>query len=138
MINRFCNIFWSGTPGAIKKCAQILGMQNYQILDRYLSASTTYNVNSLGPENGRLHFQAKSGKNGAWAASKNDKFQWFGADFGNYVKVTGLATQGRQDGNWWVTSYSISFSYDDVFFEDYKENSVTKVCGVMIPIYIRC
>lgn len=113
-------------------------MQNYQIMDPYLSASTTYNVNSLGPQNGRLHFQAKSGKNGAWAASTNDKFQWFGADFGNYVKVTGLATQGRQDGNWWVTSYSISFSYDDVFFEDYKENNVKKVCGVMIPIYIRC
>ena len=112
-----------------KKCAQILGMQNYQIPDSALSASTSYSTSSMGPENGRLYFQAKTGptKYGAWATSTNDKFQWFGADFGSYTKVTGLATQGRQDGSWWVTSYSISLSYDGVFFEDYKENNVKKV-----------
>ena len=117
-----------------KKCAQILGMQNNQIPDSALSASTSYNVSSMGPRNGRLYFQAKSGKYGAWATSRNDKFQWFGVDFGSYAKVTALATQGRQDGAWWVTSYSLSFSHDDVFFEDYKENNVKKVCDVIVPI----
>ena len=112
-------------------------MQNNQIPDSALSASTSYNVNSMGPGNGRLYFQAKSGKYGAWATSTNDKFQWFAVDFGSYAKVTGLATQGRQDGNWWVESYSLSFSHDDVFFEDYKENNMKKVCDIMIPIYIR-
>ena len=48
--------------------------------------------------------------------------------------MTGLATQGRQDGNWWVASYSLSFSHDNVFFEDYKENNVKKVCYIMISI----
>ena len=112
-------------------------MQNNQIPDSALSASTSYNVNSMGPGNGRLYFQAKSGEYGAWATSTNDKFQWFAVDFGSYAKVTGLATQGRQDGNWWVESYSLSFSHDDVFFEDYKENNMKKVCDIMIPIYIR-
>ena len=122
------------TAGATKNCTQILGMQNNEIPDSALSASTSYNVNSMGPGNGRLYFQATSGKNGAWAASTNDKFQWFAVNFGNYAKVTGLATQGRQDGNWWVESYSLSFSHDDVFFEDYKENNIKKVRA---PIQIR-
>ena len=125
------------TAEATRNCTQILGMQNNQIPDSALSASTSYNVNSMGPGNGRLYFQAKSGKYGAWATSTNDKFQWFAVDFGNYAKVTGLATQGRQDGNWWVESYSLSFSHDDVFFEDYKENNIKQVRDIMIPIQIR-
>ena len=83
--------------------------------------------NSMGPENGRLHFQAKSGEYGAWAVSTNDQFQWFQVDFGSFTKVTGCATQGRQDGGWWVKTYSLSFSYEGVFFEDYKEDNVKKV-----------
>ena len=112
-------------------------MQNNQIPDSALSASSSHNVNSMGPGNGRLYFQANSGKYGAWAASKNDEFQWFAVDFGNYAKVTGLATQGRQDGNWWVVSYSLSFSHDGVFFEDYKENNIKKACSIMISIKIK-
>lgn len=77
--------------------------------------------------NGRLHFQAKSGQYGAWAVKKNDPFQYFQVDFGNYAKVTGVATQGRQDGSWWVKTYSLSFSNDCVFFEDYKEADAKKV-----------
>lgn len=122
------------TPGVTKNCAQILGMQNNQIPPSALSASTSYSVNSMGPGNGRLYFHPKSGKYGAWATSTNDQFQWFAVDFGSYAKVTGLATQGRQDGNWWVTSYSLSFSHDGIFFEDYKESNIKKVCAIMVPI----
>lgn len=81
----------------------------------------------MGARNGRLHFQAKSGQYGAWAVKKNDPFQYFQVDFGNYAKVTGVATQGRQDGSWWVKTYSLSFSNDCVFFEDYKEADAKKV-----------
>ena len=102
-------------------------MQNYQIPDSALRASTSYNVNSMGARNGRLHFQAKSGQYGAWAVKKNDPFQYFQVDFGNYAKVTGVATQGRQDGSWWVKTYSLSFSNDCVFFEDYREADAKKV-----------
>ena len=107
-------------------------MQNYQIPNSALSASTSHNANSMGPANGRLHFQSKSGQYGAWTVSVNDQFQWFQVDFGSFTKVTGLATQGRQDGNWWVKTYSLSFSYEGVFFEYYKENNVKKVSAVFI------
>ena len=102
-------------------------MQNYQIPDSSLTASTSYSASAMGPANGRLHFQSKSGQYGAWAVSTNDQFQWFQVDFGNYAEITALATQGRQDGNWWVKTYSLSFSHDGVFFEDYQENNTKKV-----------
>ena len=110
-------------------------MQNYQIPDSSITASTSYNLNSMGPENGRLHFQAKSGEYGAWAVSRNDQFQWFQVDFGSFTKVTGCATQGRQDGSWWVKSYSLAFSFDGVFFEDYKENNIKKVRLLATVLY---
>ena len=106
-------------------------MQSNQIPDSALRASTSYNVNSMGPRNGRLHFQAKSGQYGAWAVSANNEFQYYEVSFGDWTKVTKVATQGRQDGNWWVKSYSLSYSYDGVFFEDYKEDNVVKVLGFL-------
>ena len=102
-------------------------MQNNQIPDSALRASTSYNPNSMGPGNGRLHFQAKPGKYGSWAVSKNDEFQYFEVNFGDWTRVTKIATQGRQDGGWWTKSYSLAYSYDGVFFEDYKEDNNVKV-----------
>lgn len=96
-------------------CQAPLGMQNNQIPDSALRASSSYNMNSMGPRNGRLHFQASSGQYGAWAVSTNNAFQYFEVNFGEWTMVTKVATQGRQDGGWWVTSYSLSYSYDGVF-----------------------
>lgn len=81
----------------------------------------------MGPRNGRLHFQAGSGKYGSWAVSKNDQFQYFEVSFGDWTKVTKVATQGRQDGGWWTKSYSLAYSNDGVFFVDYKEDDTVKV-----------
>ena len=102
-------------------------MQNNQIPDSALRASTSYNAVSMGPANGRLHFQAGSGKYGSWAVSTNNEFQYFEVNFGGWTQVTKVATQGRQDGAWWTKSYSLSYSYDGVFFVDYKEDDVVKV-----------
>jgi len=108
-------------------CDAALGMQSNKIPDSALRASTSYNVNSMGPKNGRLHFQPSSGQYGAWAVSKNNEFQYFEVNFGDWAKVRKVATQGRQDGAWWVKSYSLSYGYDGVFFEDYKEDNGVKV-----------
>nr|XP_058951355.1 uncharacterized protein LOC131778889 [Pocillopora verrucosa] len=102
-------------------------MQNNQIPDSALRASTSYNVNSMGPRNGRLHFQAKSGQYGAWATSTNNEFQYFEVSFGDWTQVTQVATQGRQDGAWWVKSYILASSDDGVFFRDYQEDNKVKV-----------
>ena len=109
-------------------------MQNNQIPDSALRASTSYNTNSMGPGNGRLHFQATSGKYGSWAVSANNEFQYFEVNFGDWTQVTKVATQGRQDGAWWTKSYSLAYSYDGVFFEDYKEDNVVKVTTILFLI----
>ena len=95
-----------------------LGMQNGQIPDSAITASSSANAVSHAPSIGRLHFLSSgSGKYGSWAAGANNVNQWFQVDFGGWTKITAVATQGRQDGNQWVKSYSLQFSYDGVFWE---------------------
>lgn len=36
------------------------------------------------------------------------------------MKITGIATQGRQDAVQWVTAYYIYYGYDGVFFSAVK------------------
>ena len=45
------------------------------------------------------------------------------------MKVTGIATQGRQDADQWVTAYRIYYSLDGVYFSSVKYwwNSYVKV-----------
>lgn len=52
------------------------------------------------------------------------------------VKVTGIATQGRQDANQWVTRYIVSYSPDTTTFRYYREGRGTKVRGdLRVPHY---
>ena len=61
------------------------------------------------------------------------------------MKVTGIATQGRQDADQWVTAYRLYYSSDGVYFSSVKYwwNSYVKVrkkvlcTGDIIYIYIR-
>ena len=79
------------------------------------------------PGNGRLHFKLKSGHYGCWAAGNLRDNSWFQVDFGRFVKVTIISTQGREDAFQWVTKYTVSYSYDGNFFRDYKEGGHVKV-----------
>ena len=79
------------------------------------------------PGNGRLHFKTTSGRNGGWAAANKRDNSWFQVDFGRYVKVTIISTQGRDDKHQWVTKYTLTYSYDGEFFQDYKEGGYVKV-----------
>ena len=95
-----------------------LGMQNGQIPDSAITASSSANAVSHAPSIGRLHFLSSgTGKYGSWAAGANNANQWFQVDFGGWRKISAVATQGRQDADQWVKSYSLQFSYDGVFWE---------------------
>ncbi|KAJ7390433.1 EGF-like repeat and discoidin I-like domain-containing protein 3 [Desmophyllum pertusum] len=100
------------------QCMDALGMQNGQIPDSAITASSSANAVSYAPSIGRLYFlSAGSGKYGSWAAGANNVNQWFQVDMGSWTKISAVSTQGRQDSNQWVKSYSLSFSYDGVFWE---------------------
>ena len=100
------------------QCMDALGMENSQIPDPAITASSSASANSFVPSIGRLHFlSAGSGKHGSWAAGANNLNQWFKVDMGGWTQISAVATQGRQDSNQWVESFSLSFSYDGVFWE---------------------
>ena len=104
-------------------CLEALGMQNGQILDSAITASTDYYW-YYSAFNGRLHFLPTSGRAGGWVAERNDKNPFLRVNFKDWRKVTRVAIQGRQDDDEWVKSFSLSYGYDSVFFEDYKEDGV--------------
>ena len=110
-------------------CLEALGMQNKQIPDSAITASSYWYSNAYY---GRLHFLRTSSQvAGGWVSEWNNKDQFFQVHFGDWRKVTRVAIQGRQDTNQWVKSFSLSYGYDSVFFQDYTEEEVKKVSNRM-------
>ena len=102
-------------------------MQNKQILDSAITASS-YQYNDGKADNGRLHFLRTSDRAGGWVAKRDDKYNpYFQVHFGSWRKVTRVAIQGRQDYNQWVKSFSLSYGYDSMSFQIYKEQGEKKV-----------
>ncbi|XP_078348383.1 uncharacterized protein LOC144633376 [Oculina patagonica] len=118
--------FYNCTPAV---CQDSLGLENYTIPDSSITASSTYLPGTTWhiPGNGRLHFKSISGRNGAWSAGNRHDNSWFQVDFGRSVKVTMVATQGRQDLDQWVTEYRLSYSNDVISFQDYEEGGYVKI-----------
>ena len=97
-----------------------LGLEKNEIPDSAITASSE---NSHYPASqGRLY------QRGRWLAYTHGAEQWFQVDFVNRTKVTGVAIQGNGIKRW-VTKLKLAYSYDGVFFSDYKEDgdNYTKV-----------
>ena len=119
--NRLYLLLFPGfSPPTPPKCMSALGLQSGQVPDSSMTASSV----ACSPQSARLHGNPLNGKQGAWCARANNVDQWLQVDFGKYVKVQGVATQGRQNAAQWVTSYRLSYSYDGVFFKSYNDNEV--------------
>ena len=106
-------------PVPLPKCMAALGMQSGALHDRYISSSSDWNA-AHRAANGRLHFQAGHGRTGAWSARHNNVHQWLQIG-GKWMKITRISTQGRQDANQWVKSYTLSYSYDGVWWYKYAK-----------------
>ena len=101
-------------------CLTPLGMESEAISDAQISASSQLNDNHAAPQ-ARLHFTISGNKQGGWSALKNDFNQWLQVDLGSYARVTGVATQGRNAYDEWVTKYRLQYSDDGVIFLFYKK-----------------
>ena len=96
-------------------------MESRAISDGQISASSQWDANHAAIQ-GRLHFQLTRSKAGSWSARTNDVNQWLRIDLGNqHTKVTGVATQGRNAVQQWVTKYQLQYSDDGVNFHYYRE-----------------
>ena len=95
-------------------------METRLIKDAQITASSEWDSNHAATQ-ARLNFKAGGGKRGAWSARSNDTNQWIQVALGSYTKLTGIATQGRNGANEWVTKYQLQYSDDGVNFQYYKE-----------------
>ena len=85
---------------------------------------------------GRLNFKVDGdgAKRGAWTARKTDGEQWLQIDLGSqFTRVTGVATQGREDRDRWVTKYKLQYSNETTQFQYYKEKGQDMVRQYYIP-----
>ena len=113
-------------------CKKALGMANGEISDQQINASSEYDGNHAAKQ-GRLFFQETPKLSGSWSVAPHELSRlssWLQVDLQNkHTKVTGVATQGRNDNNvWsrphhqWVTSYKLDYSDNGVSFLYYKED----------------
>ena len=116
----FVETFSTGfTPPEIK-CRDPLGIESGKIPNTAIVASSMYNQ-YWGPERGRLRRVKEGSYGGGWAAQYNDANQFLQFDLGKVTKVTAVATQGRSDANWMVSSYTLAYSLDAGSFTPYGD-----------------
>ena len=106
-------------------------MENGNITDTQITASSEWRTTDdyLHAYQGRLHLKTAGNMKGAWAAGQSNVNQWLQVDLRSYnARVTGVATQGRQDGDQWVTKYKLQFNFvnETASFQTYKEKGQNK------------
>ena len=112
-------LFKGFTPPEIK-CRDPRGIESGKIPSSSIVASSQYNQ-YYGPDRGRLRTVKEGSYGGGWAAQYNDVKQFLQFDLGNVTKVTAVATQGRSDADWMVTSYTLAYSLDAGSFTPYGD-----------------
>lgn len=103
-------------------CQDALGMESGEIETWQLIASSQRNARA-SPEHARLNKEAAQGQSkGAWIAAEYDFNAWFQVYLQNvYTLITGVATQGRENRDWRVTSYRLLYWGTGVYVQYYKE-----------------
>ena len=102
-------------------CGQPLGMENGEIKDDQITASTYFK--NYEPYEGRL--KAKGGR--AWHAMYTRYIEYLQIDFRREVNITAVATQGQSTSASYVTAYKLSMSDDGETWSEYRENEKPKV-----------
>lgn len=101
-------------------------MRTGAISNAQINASSEWDSNHAAIQ-GRLNFKALR-KSGSWTARRNGVNQWLEVFLGDQLTdVTGVATQGRRDINFWVTAYKLMFSDKGGTFQYYRKSSQASV-----------
>ena len=107
-------------------------MQNGNIRDRQVTASTNYNSNTLSIR-GRLHCFLPGTKKGGWCSNTKTAGQYLQVDLRSGKLITKIATQGRHTYSQWVTEYILSYMNDETTWSNYEgDMNCTKVCVMKI------
>nr|BAJ41225.1 egg coat matrix protein [Apostichopus japonicus] len=96
-------------------CNTALGMENGNILDSQLSASSSF-ASSPGtalyaPQNGRLNTEQENDSGGAWIPDSGDLNPYIQIDLLAPIPISGVITQGRNLGfQQWVQTFQVAYS----------------------------
>ena len=88
-----------------------------------MTSSSQYNQ-YWGPDRARIRNKNEGSYGSCWLSQYNDEDQWIQVNLGKIVKITRLATQGRQDAAQYVKSYTLSYSLNCAVFDSYNNNQV--------------
>ena len=110
-------------------CKDPLGMEDQQISDSAVTASSTMAPSTLlyASGNARLHYKGGARRNGGWIPAVSDHSQWLQINFESDRHVTGIATQGYYQGLYYVKSYSLQYVDDRGYLQQYLPEWHTKV-----------
>ncbi len=82
----------------------------------------------------RLELKGVSGlHNGVWIKMNHDTNAWLAVDFVDFVKLSSILTQGRNDYPQWTRSFKVSSSIDGINYEFYTESGT--VCYYLNYVY---
>ncbi|XP_078351549.1 uncharacterized protein LOC144636260 [Oculina patagonica] len=134
---RFHPVTWNGHIAmrvelydcSLEECNTALGMESGEISDEQISASSQYDDFNHAATKGRLRLKAGADSTGSWVVANGELNvdQWLQIDLiSKYPKVTGVATQGRDGNNQWVTKYKLQYSNNGVNFFYYREQNADK------------
>ena len=130
----FCRIVFLGfqIPQEVS-CKNPLGMENQQISDSAVTASSTMAPSTFlyAPGNARLHYKGGARRDGGWIPAVSDYSQWLQINFGSDRHVTGIATQGYHQGLFYVKSYSLQYVDDRGYLQQYQPEWHTKVSTIL-------
>ena len=116
-------------------CDMALGMQSKRIKNAAIKASSQWDT-AHAAFLARLMNRRTKKFMGAWVARHNNYNQFIQVDLGKPMKVTGVATQGREEANQWVRAYYVLYSSDGLAFAKVKEWwDTVKVSIAFFPLY---
>jgi len=110
-----------------------LGIEDRSIPYNAFRASSKWDKNH-GPSRARLNTVKQGLKTGAWSAKHNNRAQWIQVDLGRRTTITQILTQGRQDYNQWVKTYTVSYSNNGRRFTSYRARGRVRV-RLLIALY---
>ncbi|NWQ88348.1 FA8 factor, partial [Burhinus bistriatus] len=112
----------------LNSCSMPLGMENREIPDQRISASS-YSTNvfsSWSPSRARLNLQ---GRINAWRPKSNSPREWLQVDFEETKKVTAIITQGAKAAftRMFVTEFAVSSSQNGVHWSPVLQDGKEKI-----------
>ncbi|KAK3589847.1 hypothetical protein CHS0354_015865 [Potamilus streckersoni] len=100
----------------LEECNNVLGMQSYEIPDEAISASSSHDEKTVGPQNARIRTELYGG---AWCPKSvisKDSYEYLQIDFDKLTVITQVEVQGRfgnGKGKEYATHFLLEYQRED-------------------------